>query len=122
MYLLDTHVLLWWFQAPDKLSDEQTRILSDPQAFVWLSAASVWEISIKSSLGKLTIPSHFWNHVEAQDFRPLSITSTHAKQIATLPPLHHDPFDRILISQALTEQYTILTSDEAIKKYDVSWI
>ena len=119
MYLLDTHTLLWWLSDTDRLSPAQHTALSDPDAVVLLSAVSVWEITIKHSLGKLTIPKNFWQQVTTQGFHDLPINAEHARAVGALPDLHQDPFDRLLIAQASHESYVLLTSDSQIKRYKV---
>jgi len=119
MYLLDTHTLLWWLGDADKLSPAQHAVLSDPDAVVLLSAVTVWEITIKQSLGKLTIPKDFWQQVAAQGFHDVPISAEHARGVGTLPDLHQDPFDRLLIAQTKCESCVLLTSDSQIKRYKV---
>jgi PIN domain nuclease of toxin-antitoxin system len=117
--LLDTHVLLWLLAGerqrfgPDTLS-----ALRDESALV--SAATVWEISIKRRLGKLRGPPDLVNTVVAAGLPLLSITAAHAERVAELPDLHRDPFDRILVTQALLEGLTIVTADERIAGYEVA--
>jgi len=119
MYLLDTHTLLWWLGDADRLNPAQHAVLSDPDAVVLLSAVSVWEITIKQSLGKLIIPKDFWQQVAAQGFHDLPITAEHARSVGTLPDWHQDPFDRLLIAQTKCESCVLLTSDSQIKRYQI---
>ncbi|MDN5918829.1 MAG: type II toxin-antitoxin system VapC family toxin [Pseudonocardia sp.] len=121
--LLDTQVWLWMVQDPARLSAESRDRLVDPSSTLLLSAASSWEIAIKSATGKLDLPA------PARDFVPsrmqrdavdgLPVTHAHALQVATLPPLHRDPFDRLLVAQAQLERIPIMTADGQIPRYDV---
>jgi PIN domain nuclease of toxin-antitoxin system len=86
---------------------------------VFVSAATVWEISIKRALGKLEVPGDLVDQIEANRMAPLSITISHAYAAGVLPPHHEDPFDRILVAQALAEDLTIATRDPRISMYDV---
>lgn len=118
--LLDTHVLLWWLDAPKKLSSEARRAIRDETNSVFVSAAVVWEIIIKKSLGKLTVPDNLEEVIAANGFEPLNITLAHASALEGLPKHHRDPFDRILIAQALHEGLTLVNRDAEIGKYAVS--
>lgn len=118
--LLDTHVLLWAAGSPDQLSPDARTLLDDPNNELVFSAASLWEITIKRSLGRPDF------HVDARVLRrglldngylELPITSEHAVFIDSLPPIHKDPFDRILIAQATVEGITLLTSDTLVARY-----
>lgn len=116
--LLDTHTWLWWQAASPRLGPAARRsIATAPE--VWLSAASVWEMSIKAQLGKLKLPRNVDIVVElvASGFRPLAIDVSHAMAAGALARHHRDPFDRMLIAQAQIEGLTIVTSDEAIARY-----
>jgi PIN domain nuclease of toxin-antitoxin system len=122
-YLLDTTVFLWNFVEPEKLSRAARTLFDDPKDAVYLSAASVWEISIKSSSGKLDLPENARTYV-AKRAAPaglvaLSITHEHAMRAGELPRHHGDPFDRMLISQAQTENMVLVTADRSITKYSV---
>jgi PIN domain nuclease of toxin-antitoxin system len=114
--LLDTHVLLWALGSPLKLSKE-TRKLIDTSG-VYVSAASIWEISIKASLGKLDAdPGEIIAAIEPAGLTLLPILAEHAAKVAKLPPRHKDPFDRMLIAQALSEPMILLTNDDALRDY-----
>lgn len=117
--LLDTHTLLWWL-AGDGLSADVVATIADPDHVVAVSAASVWEISIKRRLGKLDAPPDVVDAIGASRFEPLDITSAHADAAGALPPHHRDPFDRMLVAQARAEGLTIVTRDPAISVYDVA--
>ncbi|GAA4820335.1 type II toxin-antitoxin system VapC family toxin [Actinomycetospora corticicola] len=116
--LLDTHVLLWWLADAPELSDDlKERLDLDPDVHV--SAVTVWEISLKQALGKLTGPSDLPEIVERAGFRPLPVTSRHGIAAGRLPLLHRDPFDRMLVAQALSEGLTLATRDHDVQRYDV---
>ena len=117
--LLDTHALLWWL-ADEELAPETRDQIADPANSVAVSAASVWEISIKRALGKLTVPDDLPEQIRASDFAPLPIDLNHALAAGQLPKHHDDPFDRMLIAQAQIEQLTIVTRDKRFRDYDVA--
>jgi PIN domain nuclease of toxin-antitoxin system len=119
---LDTHILLWWLDDNPVLSDKARMPISDGNNLIFVSAAVIWEIRIKQSLGKLDIPPNFRQVLEQQPFEFLAITIEHAHAVGELPEIHHDPFDRILIAQAKTERFTILTRDPLFKKYMIPLI
>lgn len=118
--LLDAHALLWWLAADPALSREAGRAIADPRSTVFVSAATAWEIAIKQALGKLDAPSDLERQVEVNRFDPLSITIGHAYAAGTLPRHHDDPFDRMLVAQAMAEQLTLVTRDVRIPLYGVS--
>ncbi|MFQ5773568.1 MAG: type II toxin-antitoxin system VapC family toxin [Kiloniellaceae bacterium] len=122
--LLDTHVLVWWFQANPRLGPKAGTCIADPENFVWVSAASVWEIAIKSAIGRAgfddMLARHLPDAIAEDGFRPLSISVDHAAMVPSLPDHHRDPFDRILVAQALAEGLQIVTADRAIAAYPVS--
>ena len=114
--LLDTHVLLWALSAPSRLPAAARRVINDSDVFV--SAASIWEISIKSSIGKLTAdPQEVLAALEPAGFRSLPIVGEHAAYVSRLPAIHRDPFDRLLVAQALTEPMRLLTDDAILRGY-----
>ncbi|HEY6793475.1 MAG TPA: type II toxin-antitoxin system VapC family toxin [Kineosporiaceae bacterium] len=117
--LLDTHVVLWWLTDDDALSAGVKETI-DTEAEVFLSAASVWEISIKQSLGKLTGAADLPDVLDRCGLIELPIRSRHAIEAGSLPLLHRDPFDRMLIAQARCEGLTLLSRDAQVERYDVS--
>jgi PIN domain nuclease of toxin-antitoxin system len=121
--LLDTHTFLWCLLEDSKLGPQARRRIVDPAITVLLSIASVWEISIKTALGKLDLPSPLEtvlpNAMEASQIHSLAITMGHALAVRSLPLLHRDPFDRLLVAQAKVEGLTIVTADEMLSGYDV---
>lgn len=114
--LIDSHVVLWWLFDDIKLSGK-ARQLIDKANNVYVSAATTWELMAKSSLGKLSIPDDFLEAVEHQGFTHLPITHTHALELKRLPWLHKDPFDRILLAQAICEDLPLVTADTRLASY-----
>ena len=124
-YILDTHVLLWSMFEPAKLSKSTQKILLDKNAQRAISISSIWEIAIKNRIGKLPLPNGIadvFSAIETRGYGILDIDQKHIEIFNTLPLLHRDPFDGIIIATALLEKMTIVTADENIQKYDVSWI
>ncbi|WP_228282623.1 type II toxin-antitoxin system VapC family toxin [Brevibacterium atlanticum] len=118
--LLDTHLLLWAAYEPEKLSAEANERISDVSTSLMFSAASIWEVSIKSSLARsdFTInPRILRRGLLDNGYRELPITSTHAIAVKDLPAIHQDPFDRILVAQARTEGLELLTADSKVVAY-----
>lgn len=115
--LLDTHVLLWALASPDSLSPHTRQQIQDSRQSVFVSAASVWEISVKKALGKLQAPDRLESILTASRFSPLPMTWSHATAAGELPPHHKDPFDRMLIAQAQVEGLILLTNDRQLKAY-----
>ena len=117
--LLDTHVLLWWFDSPRHLSEEAEQAILDPDRRVYLSTASIWEMSIKRSVGRLHTPSDLLARLREDQIDVMPIRPDHALAVATLPLHHRDPFDRMLVVQARLEGLTLVTRDPSIPRYDV---
>ena len=117
--LLDTHALLWALEDDDALGERARGAIVDPRNDVFVSSVSVWEISIKRSLGKLKAPEDLLSAIEASGLRELPVTFVHADHAGGLPPHHRDPFDRMLVAQAQVEGLTIVTHDSVIAKYGV---
>ncbi len=120
--LLDTHVVLWWLSDDPTLSDAARSAIADPENTVFLSAVVVWEIRIKQGIGKLDLPEDFGEVLAQQSFPELSITVQHADAVAVLPAIHRDPFDRLLVAQAMVERMTIVTRDPFIADYGIDII
>jgi PIN domain nuclease of toxin-antitoxin system len=116
--LLDTHVVLWWLEDDAKL-DSATKDRLDVDSEIFVSSATVWEVGIKQALGKLTAEGSLAEQVRDSGFAVLSISADHAIAASVLPLHHRDPFDRILIGQALVEGLTVMTRDRAFDAYDV---
>jgi PIN domain nuclease of toxin-antitoxin system len=119
--LLDTHVWLWWNTEPERLSATARRQIADAANDVFLSSASVWEMAIKRTLGKLSLPepvaAYVTRRLATDDIRSLSVTIDHAAAVETLEMLHRDPFDRLLIIQARHEGLRLLTADDVVLAY-----
>jgi PIN domain nuclease of toxin-antitoxin system len=124
--LLDTQCWLWWFSQPERLSEEAITQISDEANEVWFSVASVWEIGIKVAIGKLPLPEPIDDYISTRMIqlgaRSLEITASHALQAASLPLIHKDPFDRMLIAQSQIEAMTLVSADSMFDRYDVSVI
>ncbi len=117
--LLDTHVVLWAFADPDRLSPKVRAAIVDPRNAVAVSAATVWEVEIKRQLGKLVAPDGFASLCLERGFDELPISFAHAQAAGALPRHHDDPFDRMLIAQAMVDGLDLVTADEAFRNYDV---
>ena len=124
--LLDTHTFLWWVLDAPKLSAECRRILDDGTNDVLLSAVSGYELAFKVNQGRLTLPEppdvYVRSRLAFNGFEALSIELDHALRAASLPMIHRDPFDRLLVAQAQLEGIPIVTADPAIAQYDVEVI
>ena len=120
--LVDTHAFLWFMAGDARLSRPARRALEDDEGEWWVSAASVWELSIKSSLKRIVLPMSATEYVAEKvksGLRILSIDWTHAAAVESLPFYHRDPFDRLLVAQAQTERLAIVTSDPVFRPYGV---
>jgi PIN domain nuclease of toxin-antitoxin system len=118
--LLDTHSFVWSQLESQRLPARLRVTLIDPAHSVHVSAASVWEVAIKSGLGKLLFPlDRLATIIDEAGFSELSVISAHALEVRHLPPLHRDPFDRLLIAQARYEGLTLVTHDPDIRRYPV---
>lgn len=117
--LLDTHALLWWLFDDPRLGPEARDVIGDPANVVFVSAVSVWEIAIKRAVGKLEAPHDVPDRIDDAGFERLPVGFDHAERVGTLPRHHGDPFDRLLIAQALVEGATLVTSDRRIHDYEV---
>ncbi|MEW6166844.1 MAG: type II toxin-antitoxin system VapC family toxin [Pseudomonadota bacterium] len=118
--LLDTHLLLWAAGQPDRLSQEARRMIAAPRNELCFSAASLWEITIKRGLGRPDFrvdPNLLRRGLVENGYAELPITSEHAMATAHLPPIHKDPFDRVLVAQAESEGALLLTTDEIVARY-----
>lgn len=123
--LLDTHTFLWWDTEPDRLSPQVLALCQDPAVVLFLSLVSLWEIQIKSGLGKLplSMPLQAVIHEQQkQGLQLLPITSAHIYALDALPALHRDPFDRLLIAQARVESLTLASVDTAFAGYPVTLV
>lgn len=122
--LLDTHAFLWWITDDSRLSLRVREIIADGQNDLFFSAASGWEIAIKANLGKVEVPDDLERFVTEQLFhnaiQVLPVYLNHALHVYTLPDHHRDPFDRLLVSQAVLEKLTVLSADPQIARYPVN--
>ncbi|GIT93255.1 twitching motility protein PilT [Jannaschia pagri] len=118
--LLDTQIILWAVVNHPRLPAAYARQFSAPGTDLYVSSVSVWEVAIKRALGKLDVPEDLFDRVRQAGVLPLPITWAHAAHTETLPPLHKDPFDRMLIAQAQLEGMTLATADGEIARYDVA--
>jgi PIN domain nuclease of toxin-antitoxin system len=119
--LLDTHTFLWWALEPDKLPDIVIALMQDPKTRIVFSAVSSWEAQIKIGLGKLRLAEPLRAIIERElkhnHWEPLSVRLAHTWKLEDLPPLHKDPFDRLLIAQALVENLVLVTRDPLVAQY-----
>ena len=124
--LVDTHIFLWAITDDHRLSAENRTVYLDNSNQLYLSVASVWEMLIKCGLGKLPLPKpasgYILKQMEKNRVEMLTIRAAHLTQLESLPPIHRDPFDRILVAQAMAEDLPLLTSDQYIRQYPVRCI
>lgn len=120
--LLDTHVFLWWLDDPAQLSKAAAKAVGDGKNTIYISAAVVWEIAIKRALGKLDAPDDVEAAMAANRFLPLPVTNPHALTVQSLPDIHRDPFDRMLIAQAKHEGFKLVSRDANVPLYGVAHI
>jgi len=122
MYLLDTHIWLWALESPEKLNKKAKAILINSNSRLYLSSVSVWEIAVKHAAGKLKLPEppslYIRKQAKIDHLEELPINHEHAVLAAGLPLHHRDPFDRILVAQAIHEDFILITADEILMKYD----
>lgn len=118
--LLDTHVALWAITDSDRLSRDARELITAERAVVWVSVVSLWEIAIKHSLGRGDMPvsaKDAAGYFHESGFRVLAVQSEHVLGIESLPAIHSDPFDRLLVAQALAEPMRLLTGDALVARY-----
>ena len=121
--LLDTHVLLWSIAASRKLPGDARALIEAPENEVYFSPASLWEIAIKAELGRKDFRvdvAALYAALPESGFAEVPVRAVHAVAVARLPDVHRDPFDRMLVAQALTEPLVLLTNDETLSRYPVS--
>ncbi len=117
--LLDTHVLLWWLSDDDRLTPAMREAIGDPHTPVAVSAVSAWEMAIKAALGKLSVPTGLTEEIQRQSFDAVPITVEDGLAAGALPRHHDDPFDRMLIAQAVRRRFVLVTADRRFADYDV---
>jgi PIN domain nuclease of toxin-antitoxin system len=118
--LLDTHAVIWFTEDAHQLSTSAAAAIEDPTNDILLSAVVAWEIAIKRGVGKLRVANNYVDVMLAAGSRELPVAIAHARRVEKLPPHHSDPFDRLLVAQAMDENAAIVTNDERIRRYDVS--
>jgi PIN domain nuclease of toxin-antitoxin system len=118
--LLDTHALIWAATDPERLSERAAAAISDPDNDVYVSAVSGWEVAIKRARGRLRFPDVDRRLLAAMQLSELPVTLAHASEVGGLPGHHRDPFDRMLVAQARSDQLTIVSQDRALAAYDVA--
>ena len=121
--LLDTHIILWAAAEPEQLSSQAKSLIEDPQNQLYFSAASLWEISIKNKLGRADFKvdlAVLRRNLLDNGFVEIAINSAHTIGVDTLPNIHKDPFDRILIAQTAVEGVTLMTADSVVAEYPVA--
>ena len=124
-YLLDTQAVIWYYEISPKLPKSIEDLIDDASIDVYICSASLWEIAIKTNLGKLSLKlplDDLLYSIRNRDFHILHIEDEYLNGLMKLPYIHKDPFDRLIISTALAEDLTIITIDESIRKYDVPWV
>lgn len=121
--LLDTHAFLWWISDDAQLSERARGLIGDGRNEVFLSAASGWELAVKAALRRVDIAEPLErflpDQLERNGFQALPVLLRHALALPALPPLHRDPFDRMLVAQALAEEMTLVSADRRIHRYPV---
>ncbi len=118
--LLDTHVAIWFFEAPALVADEARQAIEDSGNRTYLSAASVWESAVKQSLGRISLPEALDVGAVRAGLEELPVTWAHGRAAATLPAIHSDPFDRMLVAQAIAEDLVLVTRDRLVAQYPVA--
>lgn len=118
-YLLDTHVVIWWLESPETLTQAARVEIANPRNTVFVSAVTMFEMATKAAKGKLRFDVDFRERLAACRFAGLPVSLDRADGVRHLPLVHGDPFDRLLVAQARVERLTIITSDAMIAKYDV---
>lgn len=122
-YLLDTHALIWFLNGEEHLSEKSKKVIENPENSLFISIATIWELAIKISLGKFKFDQgfkQFLELIEENGFEVIPISLEHALRLSTLEFLHRDPFDRLIVVQAMTDNLTVITRDEYMEKYSIS--
>lgn len=121
-YLLDTHVLVWWLAEPGRLSEAARAAIADPRNLIYFSTAGVWELMIKQARGSITLPGDLSDVLREDQLDVLSIDLPHVLALGDLPAIHQDPFDRVMVAQAVVEDLTLVTRNGRIQQYPVRWM
>lgn len=117
-FLIDTHIILWWAQG-HKQNPVIAEAIRDPNNYCFISLVSLWEITIKHQSGKIEVPKNFNQIMNSHGFLSLLITQEHIQTLYKLPPIHKDPFDRLLAAQCLVENLTLITIDKNLLQYPI---
>ncbi len=123
IYLIDTQILIWSLGLSDKIPNKIRNILNDTNNFIFVSSASIWEIAIKTSIGKLIFPfklKDIRKVIQGMNINILDIRTEHIIKVSDLPFHHKDPFDRLIISQAIVENLIVISSDKNFSKYKIN--
>ena len=123
--LLDTQILIWFINGSDNIPRKIKMIIDDPRSDIYVSIASIWEIVLKMNINKLTLTCHFdelFEIIISSNFQVVPIKEKHLRAYLYLPLIHRDPYDRILVSTAISENLRLITSDKVNQQYDVDWI
>ncbi len=122
-YLIDTHCWLWWHIAPDRLANRTIELIENAETVIFFSVVSAWEIVIKYNLKKLRLPLppslYITKRLEISYMDIIPVHLAHVLQVEKLPDYHKDPFDRLLVAQAITENLTVITCDHQFRQYDI---
>ena len=116
-YILDTQVILWWYFDSKRLAKEHLKIIADEGNELYVSAASIWEIEVKRRNGKLECPADMMERIKADGFLLLPITAEQLVPLRTIPPIHNDPFDRLLVCQSMVEKIPLISYDDKVNAY-----
>lgn len=116
-YLLDTQVILWWYFDSKRLTKEHLKLIADERNEVYVSAASIWEIEVKRRNGKLECPVDMMERIKADGFLLLPITAEQLVPLRTIPSIHNDPFDRLLVCQSMVEKIPLISYDDKVNAY-----
>ena len=116
--LLDTHAFIWWTSDAPELSQRARAAIAEPANDILVSIASLWEIAIKRALGKIDFPEDFETTLTEEGFRLLPISFAHLRALETLAPKHRDPFDRMLVAQAIADALVVVSGDPMVAQYE----
>ena len=116
-YLLDTHVILWWYQDSPQLEKRHRQVIADNENEIFVTAAAIWEIEVKRRNEKLDCPPDMMERIKADGFKLLPIMAEHLVPLRTIPPIHNDPFDRIMVCQSIVEKIPLISYDPKVNAY-----
>ena len=116
-YLLDTHVVLWWYFDSSRLRKEHLKLIAADDNDLYVSTAAIWEIEVKRRNGKIKCPIDMMERIKADGFILLPITAEHLVPLRTIPQIHNDPFDRIMVCQSMVEKIPLISYDEKVNAY-----